>query len=355
MNHLNFKKINNNWKVKNMNQNSKTRLIWMAVYLSIFIIGGHFNNASAQNILGSTDSISDSLKYIGHSFVKIKTIDGTVVYIDPYAVNEYADSADIVLVTHEHGDHNELSRVHQKSTCQVIRSANAIISGVYQSFTIGNIKITAVAAYNSNHLKSQCVGYVVEFDGIKLYHAGDTGNITEMAALASQNITYALLPMDGIYTMTPEQATQAADSIQAKHDIPIHTMPPTDTYSDAIVARFTSSHKLIVRPGSTIELNTGSTFVEDAQEIPAGFSLSQNYPNPFNPSTKIEFTLAAPALVSLRIFDGIGREVAELVSERLAAGNHSYQWNASGFPSGIYFYRFQAGTSIETKKLVLVK
>jgi hypothetical protein len=89
--------------------------------------------------------------------------------------------------------------------------------------------------------------------------------------------------------------------------------------------------------------------------IPTAFSLQQNYPNPFNPSTKIEFTLRAPALVSLKIFDGLGREVAELISERLAAGNYSYQWNASGFPSGIYFYRFQAGTSRETKKLVLVK
>ena len=209
------------------------------------------NNASAQNIPGT----SDSLKYLGHSFVKIKTMDGTVIYIDPFTVHEYADSADIVLITHEHYDHNDLTCIKQRSTCQVIRSANANQNGVYQSFTIGNIKITkitGVAAYNNQprnltyHLKSQCVGYIVEFDGIKLYHAGDTGNIPEMADLASQNITYALLPMDGIYTMTPEEATQAAAMIQAKCDIPIHTMPPPDTYSDANVARFTSPHKLIV-------------------------------------------------------------------------------------------------------------
>jgi L-ascorbate metabolism protein UlaG (beta-lactamase superfamily) len=344
-----------------MNQNFKIRLIRMAVYLSMFIIGGHINNASAWNIVSSTDSISDSLKYIGHSFVKIKTMDGTVIYIDPYNVNEYADSADIVLITHEHGDHNELFRVHQKVTCQVIRTANDIKNGVYQSFTIGNIKITAVPAYNNQprnlswHLKGQCFGYVVEFDGIKLYHAGDTGNIPEMADLASQNITYALLPMDSIYTMSPAEATQAAAIIQAKHDIPIHTMPPPDTYSDAFVARFTSPNKLIVRPGSTIELNVGSTFVENVQEIPAGFTLSQNYPNPFNPSTTIKYQVPKTSVVILKIFDILGREVAFLVNEEKSAGTYDIQWDASNMSGGVYFYRLKTEGFVETKKMILLK
>ena len=214
------------------------------------------------------DTSLDSLKYIGHAFVKIKTSEGKVIYIDPYAVNEFTDSADVVLITHEHPDHNDLTRIKQKVTCQVIRSANAIQSGVYQSFTIGNIKVTAVPAYNSHHLKSECVGYVIEFDGIKLYHAGDTGKIPEMADLASQNITYALLPMEGVYNMTPEEATQAAAMIQAKHDIPIHTMPPPDTYSDVIVARFTSPNKLVVHPNETIVLSSSPTFIENAQIYP---------------------------------------------------------------------------------------
>jgi L-ascorbate metabolism protein UlaG (beta-lactamase superfamily) len=249
-----------------MNQNSKIRFLWSRLFFVMFIGGLHVNNADAENIFSMSASISDSLKYIGHSFIKIKTSEGKVIYVDPFNVNEFSDSADVVLITHEHSDHNELFRVKQKATCQVIRSVNAIQGGVYQRFTIGNIKVKAVAAYNSYHAKSDCVGYVIEFDGIKLYHAGDTGKITEMADLAGQDITYALLPMDGIYTMTPEEATQAAAMIHAKYDIPIHTMPPTDTYSSSIAARFKSPNKCVVLPGVTVGLHRSTT-----RSVPGNF------------------------------------------------------------------------------------
>jgi L-ascorbate metabolism protein UlaG (beta-lactamase superfamily) len=306
-------------------------------------------------------SNSDSLKYLGHASIKIKTSEGKVIYIDPFAGTDYADSADIVLITHEHSDHNVLTLVRKKGTCQVIRSADAIKSGVYQSFTIGNIKITAVAAYNnqprnlSYHLKSQCVGYVLEFDSIKLYHAGDTGNIPEMADLASQNIDYALLPMDSIYTMSPAEATQAAAMIQAKYDIPIHTMPPPDIYSDAMVARFTSLNKLVVHPGETIALSANTTSVENSMIRPGGFRLEQNFPNPFNPTTVISYKLSVSSDVKLSIFDVLGKEVATLINEKKPAGIYTVQWNAGGMPSGIYFYKLDVGKYVETKKLVLIK
>jgi L-ascorbate metabolism protein UlaG (beta-lactamase superfamily) len=301
------------------------------------------------------DTISDSLKYIGHAFVKIKTSEGKVIYIDPYAANEFTDSADVVLITHEHPDHNDLTRVKQKATCQVIRSVNAIQSGVYQSFIIGNIKVTAVPAYNSHHLKSECVGYVIEFNGIKLYHAGDTGKIPEMADLANQNITYALLPMEGLYNMTPEEATQAAAMIQAKHDIPIHTMPPPDTYSDAIVARFTSPNKLVVHPNETIVLSSSPTFIENAQIYPLTSTLEQNYPNPFNPHTRIRFKLAHSCYTSLEVFNLFGQRITTLISSYLAAGIHEFNWNASYLPSGVYYYRLGSGDFVDIKKLVLLR
>jgi L-ascorbate metabolism protein UlaG (beta-lactamase superfamily) len=323
-----------------------TYCIFVSLILVLFI-----GTASCE---GGTNS--DSLTYYGHSFVKIKTQAGVVIYIDPYAVNAFADSADILLVTHEHSDHNEITRVKQRSTCTLIRSANALQGGVYQTFNIGSVTIKAVAAYNSYHPKSSCVGYVVEFDGIKLYHAGDTGNIPETADLTSQHITYALLPMDGIYTVTPEVATQMAATINAQHDMPIHTMPPPDTYSDAIVARFTSPNKLVVHPGSTIVLSAGATGVGKMGKIPAAYMLSQNYPNPFNPSTTISFALPVQSRVLLKIYDIAGREVATLVNnEVMPAGSYTKQWNAERIPSGVYFYRLQTESSSETKKLVLLK
>ena len=97
--------------------------------------------------------------------------------------------------------------------------------------------------------------------------------------------------------------------------------------------------------------------------LPAHFSLSQNYPNPFNPVTTITFGLPSESYVSLKVFDGLGREVATLISEELSAGNYAHKWNAESLPSGVYFYSMSAepisgdrnDSFIETKKLILMK
>jgi plastocyanin len=89
--------------------------------------------------------------------------------------------------------------------------------------------------------------------------------------------------------------------------------------------------------------------------MPDKFILMQNYPNPFNPSTKISFTLTSHSFVSLKIYDLLGKEVATVVSEEMPAGSYSKQWNAANMQSGIYFYRLNAGSFTETKKLVLLK
>lgn len=199
------------------------------------------------------------------------------------------------------------------------------------------------------------MGYIVSFNGIKLYHAGDTGFIEEMRDLASQHITYALLPMDGLYTMTPEEATLAAAAIQAVHDIPIHTMPPPDTYNDSIVARFTSPNKLIVRPGSTIALAPETTGIDAVGSFPTGFGLAQNYPNPFNSSTTISYNIPIEEFVSLKVFNLLGNEVLTLVSEKLSPGHYTFHWNANALSTGIYFYTLQTKSFIETKKMIILK
>jgi hypothetical protein len=89
--------------------------------------------------------------------------------------------------------------------------------------------------------------------------------------------------------------------------------------------------------------------------IPTEFSLSQNYPNPFNPSTTIRFSIPIHGLVSLRVIDMLGKEVATLVSEEMAAGTFTISWNASSLASGVYFYRLQCGSFLETKKLVVLR
>jgi len=112
-----------------------------------------------------------------------------------------------------------------------------------------------------------------------------------------------------------------------------------------------------VAPGATNEdLNYNLTDVKDkTSDIPESFSLSQNYPNPFNPSTSIQYALSDKQFVQLKVFDVIGNEVATLVNEEKATGIYSVDFNASNLPSGVYFYKLQAGSFVETKKMILLK
>jgi len=97
--------------------------------------------------------------------------------------------------------------------------------------------------------------------------------------------------------------------------------------------------------------------VEDQSttELPTGYTLAQNYPNPFNPSTQISFAIPNSELVTLNIYDVLGKEVATLVDGAQSAGSYTVSFDASKLSSGIYFYTLKAGNFIETKKMILMK
>jgi len=94
-----------------------------------------------------------------------------------------------------------------------------------------------------------------------------------------------------------------------------------------------------------------------SSNIPVNYSLSQNYPNPFNPSTKIRFSIpvSGQGNVNLSVYDVLGREVSVLVNRSLKAGEYEINWNAENIPSGVYFYRLEAGMFVQTRKVVLIK
>ncbi len=95
--------------------------------------------------------------------------------------------------------------------------------------------------------------------------------------------------------------------------------------------------------------------VEVSGGVPSSFSLSQNYPNPFNASTVIRFQLPASSNVSLRVYDVMGRELETLVNERFQPGTYHADWNASKYPSGVYFYKIITNGFTETRKMLLIK
>src|SRR5690606_1217644 len=105
--------------------------------------------------------------------------------------------------------------------------------------------------------------------------------------------------------------------------------------------------------------NSTVTDVDETQLIVSGFSLYQNYPNPFNPSTIIRYSVPQRSKVTLKVFDALGREVAELVNEVKESGTYSVEFNADdqnhNLASGVYFYSFNAEGFTLTKKLLLLK
>jgi hypothetical protein len=103
--------------------------------------------------------------------------------------------------------------------------------------------------------------------------------------------------------------------------------------------------------------NGGVSFVEEEQlsEVPTVFLLSQNYPNPFNPITSIQYSIPNRNNVVLKIYDILGNEVSTLVNEEKEAGAYAINFDANNLASGLYLYRIQAGSFIDTKKMILLK
>ena len=85
------------------------------------------------------------------------------------------------------------------------------------------------------------------------------------------------------------------------------------------------------------------------------YLLSQNWPNPFNSSCAIKYSIPKSSQVSLKIFNTLGEEIATLVNEEKSAGTYELTWNAANIPSGVYFYRLQAGDFVQTRKMILLK
>jgi L-ascorbate metabolism protein UlaG (beta-lactamase superfamily) len=198
------------------------------------------------------------LLYQGHSSVRITTNDGKYIFIDPFAGEGYDKPASLVLITHEHYDHNGINLINLTPRTIVIRAKDAYSGLIYRDFDECGVHIHAVAAYNAHHKKSECVGYVIDVDGIRIYHAGDTDNIPEMKDLTKLKIDYALLPIDGVYTMTPEEATKAAITINPVHMIPIH-MKPGMLWDYHQCMKVTAPMAMLVKPGEEIVLTHGES------------------------------------------------------------------------------------------------
>lgn len=195
------------------------------------------------------------LLYMGRNSFRIIGAKGTVVYVDPYAGDDYDIPADLILVTHQHNDHNQINKCAQKSNCVIIQNKEALEGGKYNNFDVNGIFVESVKASNKNHSPKDCVGYIVTIEGIELYFAGDTDKIPEMEALSERPLGYAFLPCDGYYNMGPEEAAECAVMIGAEHNVPVHSDPGRDySLKNALTFASLAPNAQIIKPGEEIEL-----------------------------------------------------------------------------------------------------
>ncbi len=190
--------------------------------------------------------------YQGHGSFRLILGTGEVIYIDPFAGEGYDLPADLILVTHQHHDHNNIDIMPHSDKCVIYQNFDAISQDGYNSFDFAGTHIESVQAYNKNHDINQCVGYVITIDGKTLYFAGDTSKTEYMKELAKRDIEYAFLPTDGIYNMDIPEAIECAEIIKAKHTVPVH-MSPGRLFDRKRAEKFTASSALIMEPGETLK------------------------------------------------------------------------------------------------------
>jgi len=200
------------------------------------------------------------IKWLGHAGFKIAN--SKIVYIDPFKVSEVGEEekADFILITHEHYDHCSIEDVQklvkQDTIVVTVADCQSKLSSVvnlikdvklvkpYDELELGEVKIKAMPAYNKDkefHPKSnEWVGFVVEVNGVKIYHTGDTDLIDEIKGVKADVL---LVPVGGTYTMNAEEAAELANTIKPKIAMPMHYGSIVGSKEDAL------KFKELVKPG----------------------------------------------------------------------------------------------------------
>lgn len=178
----------------------------------------------------TAQDLAKKIAWLGHDGFRIDA--EKTIYFDPYEISG-GKKADIILITHEHFDHcspDDVSKIQQNDTVIVTEKDSAgKLSGDMrvvapgERLTVDGVKIEAVPAYNVNkkfHPKANgWLGFIVEIEGVRVYHAGDTDFIPEMKDFQTD---IALLPVSGTYVMTADEAVEAALAIDPRIVIPMH-------------------------------------------------------------------------------------------------------------------------------------
>jgi hypothetical protein len=236
--------------------------------------------------------------------------------------------------------------------------AGSASDGVFKSTNSGTSWTAINSDLTDTHISQLVVLdnklFAVTLTGVFISENGGTSWAADNSGLKNVNCfvvvngkLFAGTDDDGVHSSVDRGATWTSFS----SGIPANTRIWSLAISSDSIFAGTSSGVWVTASPTNIE-------VETEIPVPLTFTLSQNYPNPFNPTTTIQYDIPAVGVqnfVSIRIFDIMGREVATLVNETKEAGSYEVQFDASKLASGVYFYRLQAGTFAQVKKMILMK
>ncbi|MFH1407289.1 MAG: MBL fold metallo-hydrolase [Candidatus Omnitrophota bacterium] len=209
-----------------------------ALIAVIFVFLGLQAGAKADEV----ENMLENIHWLGHSAFRIDA-GGKTIYVDPYNIFK-GPVADIILITHAHYDHcspDDVKKIQGPNTVIVATQdsakkfkGNIRVVKPFEKINISGIDIETVPAYNlnkPNHLKqSGWVGYIIDVNGVKVYHAGDTDYIPEMNTL---KLDIALVPVGGTYTMDANEAAKFVNTVKPKIAVPMHWGSAVGSRADA--------------------------------------------------------------------------------------------------------------------------
>ncbi len=236
----------------------------------------------------------------------------------------------------------------------------------------GHLVVVQCVSGNANSGSSTFAGGIDKVSGVRYYKVSYTksGAATAASSVNIDTLGLAYASGDGVaannsnlrVAYSSNERALWTGAPQTTAHITTLTDPPTMIVANQLATPITvnadaaSIYVALARMSGTSENSlTGSTDVEKLDGIPTSFQLSQNYPNPFNPETSISFSIPNSSLVSIKVYDVTGKEVAALLNEYRNAGNYKLNFNASKLASGVYIYKLDAGNFSASKKMILMK